>query len=98
MTRALTALACLALLAGAAHTAHAQGKAPTATGPAPTTEAPGTTPGTSVPGMPSGTTPGPVERQAPPNQNYSAQSTQPGTMPVNPTVGGSSSTSSTETK
>ncbi len=66
MKRALTALACLITLAGAAQTAHAQGKPPTAPGTSPGTRAPGTTPGTSVPGIPSGTAPGPTVTPVPP--------------------------------
>jgi len=53
------------MLAGAATTAHAQGKPPTTGSGAKAgsvgMEAPGTTPGSSVPGAPSGTAPGPAQ-------------------------------------
>jgi hypothetical protein len=66
MKRSFAALACLAVVAGAAQTAHAQAKPPTALERMPGARAPGTVPGSSVPGDPSGTSPGPVDRQAPP--------------------------------
>jgi hypothetical protein len=77
MKCALTALACLALLAGAVQTAHAQGKPPTsgtgANAGSVGMEAPGTQPGTSVPGAPSGAAPGPTTGQTPTNQSLSTR-------------------------
>ena len=62
MTRAPVAITCLAALAVAAQSAHAQAGRPTAPGTVPGTEAPGTAPG-AAPGPP--VTPVPPEVVAP---------------------------------